>query len=160
MLAAGLALRQTAETVGFFAAATIGDTGVTKLVFTGGAPVCVALMNGASALVTRRAVPVGQADVWAAWVVVLKDRADQHKEVADSSVGQRRPDRGSGVTLTEVFVIDVGVCHGIVGGGWVRIEGHNPVHEVAARTLHPPDLQDDLELAQLDLLQLDSISRH
>ena len=132
-----------------------------KSFFARTAPVDVVAAHRVAAVVARPAFPVRQGDVGRVGVVVGQHGRDQLEEVADAAVGQGRLDGRAGVALAHVLIADVRVRDGVVAGGRVGIDGHDPVDRAVPLELgQAADLEPDLELAEVVALQLDGLGRH
>ena len=119
MAAAGILARrartQTSRTAAVSAGSAATDAIVAILVVTARAVVLVVAADGPAAVVAGGAVPAFQRDVWAAWVVLLQNAADQTKTIRQPALRQSFLHRDCGISGTEFFFFDMRMRHRFVG---------------------------------------------
>jgi hypothetical protein len=79
---------------------------------------------------------------------------DDEEEVQESPLLEGCPDRRSAFSLTQQFILNVGMGDARAGGRRVRIEGD---HAIGFRGAEGCKVQLDLETAEIDLFELDRV---
>jgi len=144
------------EARGFVASMAVSGTLAAVVVPADLAPADLVGRHHAPALVAGGAVPVVQRDVRRLGVVGHEDRPDEREHVAHAAGVEGRAYGRARVARTQPLLADVRVGDRGVAGGWVRIEGHDPVRD-ATQVGQALDLQVDLERAEVDTFQFDRL---
>jgi hypothetical protein len=158
-IGAGAAFFYAAATRAFIASSAKRHALITEVFLARGAPVAVIGAHGVAAVVTGPALPIGQGHVRRTGVVGGQHRRHQLEKVTDPSVGQGRFNGRAGIPFTKMLVADVRMGDSVVAGGWMGIEGHDPVDGTVLPHLgQAADAKLYLELTEIIALQLDGVS--